>query len=90
MIVLKFEAAFTSRLGKCLDASVITIVATIKLDRLDTGSRRLLGNRLTNLCSRIAVTAVTDSAAKPLVTGAGTHERLAGQIVDQLTAEMLE
>ena len=90
MLELEFEPAFASCFGKRLDASMIPIVTTIQLDRLDAGSRRLFGDRLANLGRRIAVTAVVDAAAQSLVASAGTDEGLAGLVISDLATEVFQ
>lgn len=87
---LKLQASLASSLRESLHTAMVAVVTTIELDRANAGCCCLLGNRLTDLRSGLAVSAMSNRGTQAFVSCAGTDQRLAGDVVDQLAAEMIQ
>ena len=66
---------------------MILITASVEFDLLDSGRKRLLGNRLADLGSGVTIAAIRLTVI--FILGTGSGQRLANRIVDDLAVNML-
>src|SRR6185295_3487130 len=86
---LETQASGASRFGQGRNAAVILVVASIELDLRDAGGQRLLGDQAADRFRRLLVAAVLEHVAThALFDAPHGDQRLAGEIVDHLAADV--
>ena len=87
---LKFQSCFPRRIRERFHSAVIFVVAAIESDHFDSCCRSFLGDQLADLRCGVGVAAIFHFTADRFIASTDADQGLAGQIIDDLTAKMLE
>tara|TARA_A100001391_G_scaffold50937_1_gene31028 strand:+ start:224 stop:640 length:417 start_codon:yes stop_codon:yes gene_type:complete len=87
---LELKTGFTGGFGKCLHPAMILVVAPIELSGFDPRFGGSFSDEFTNQCRSVTVATSFHLIANALVTRAGTGNRFALLVIDDLASEMLE